>query len=204
MKRFFKLFLPIKEAYFIIRDHYFWSKSNYASPAPRQVKKKVMSRYNLPNCTWIETGTYLGDTTLFLSKISSRVISIEPSELLYLKAVKRFRNVSNIELLNKTSEEAFHDVLSKLSGNLCFYLDGHFSGEGTHLSNKETPIELEIKSISSLKKNFDNLVVMIDDFRLFSVDPSYPKREYLVDWAIKNELKWSVQQDIFIASNNNL
>jgi len=92
--------------------------------------------------------------------------------------------------------------LIKLTGNVCIYLDGHYSGKGTHLSSMETPIEIEINAISSLKKNFDKFVVLIDDFRLFSVDQAYPKKEYLVEWAIKNGLEWSVEHDIFIATSH--
>lgn len=139
-----------------------------------------------------------------MSKISSKVISIEPFEKLYQQAFKRFKNIPNIEVINKTSEESIYDVLSKLTGNVCIYLDGHYSGDGTHLSTIETPIEIETDAFSSLKNNFDNLIVLIDDFRLFSVDQAYPKKEYLVEWAIKNGLEWSVEQDIFIASSNAL
>ena len=84
MRRIYRVLLPkkFKELINRITGYYSWSKLHYASPAPSPVKKKVLLRHNLPDCTWIETGTYLGDTTFFLSKLSSKVISIEPAEKL--------------------------------------------------------------------------------------------------------------------------
>ena len=53
-----------------------WFKRNFDSPSPEFVKHKVLKRFNLENSTWIETGTYYGDTTEFLSKFATKIFSI--------------------------------------------------------------------------------------------------------------------------------
>ena len=42
---------------------------NFNVPYPQFVKEKILTEYNLTNSTWIETGTLVGDTAKFLSKI---------------------------------------------------------------------------------------------------------------------------------------
>ena len=68
----------------LIPESYKWRHSNYSSPSPQHVKIKVLKSHSLPNATWIETGTYLGDTTSKLTKIANKVISIEPQTELSL------------------------------------------------------------------------------------------------------------------------
>jgi hypothetical protein len=46
-----------------------------------------------------------------------------------------------------------------------------------------------------------DLVVFIDDIRDFDEDlnSGYPSRDVLVAWANKNNFKWNIEQDIFVA-----
>jgi hypothetical protein len=41
---------------------------------------------------------------------------------------------------------------------------------------------------------------MIDDIRMFENESlSYPGRDFLVEWALSNNLWWNIEHDIFIA-----
>src|SRR3546814_8821265 len=71
----------------------------FATPLPNDAKRSVLSRYGYPQETWVETGTYLGETTAFLSKNSNKVITIEPSEELFSKAANRIKSSPNVEVL---------------------------------------------------------------------------------------------------------
>ena len=158
----------------------------------------------LPNCEWIETGTYLGDTTKVLAKNSKAVTSIEPSGELFEFASFRLGSKRNIKLLNGSSEELFHDSLKQSGPRLNIWLDGHFSGDITFQGKTNTPVIYELTAISKELNRFDELKVFIDDVRCFYHDMDegndYPKLEYLLNWARANGFRWKIDQDIFILS----
>lgn len=187
-----------------------WRLRNFAAPSPQKVKIQVLKRNGLSSATWVETGTYLGDTTHQLATFSDRVISIEPEPTLYSNAVQRFKDNHKIELINNASEHVFGGLLPKLSGNVCFWLDGHYSMGVTYLGEKETPILEELDAISDNLHLYSNCVVLIDDVRLFSQNKDlldgYPPIDSLISWSQNNNLNWSIEHDIFIAktSNSNL
>ena len=100
-----------------------WKKRNFDSPSPEFIKHKIIEKYNLEKSLWIETGTYYGDTTLLLSKISEKVISIEADERLSILAKKRFLKYDNIEIINDQSQNCINKILEKNKNynNLCFF-----------------------------------------------------------------------------------
>ena len=177
-----------------------WRKSNYSSPSPQHVKIRILKSNSIQNATWIETGTYLGDTTSKLAKISQKVISIEPQTELSVFASKRLRRHKNVEIINATSESSITDILKGISGPTCFWLDGHYSGDVTFQGSEVSPISAELSAISDYLKS-NKVVVLIDDFRLFvnSATTGYPPQSTLIAWASENNLSWTVEHDIFIA-----
>jgi len=185
-----------------------WKKRNFCPPSPEFIKQQILKNNNLENSLWIETGTYYGNTTSYLSKISEKVISIEADLRLADLAQEKFKNVDNIEVLHGKSEELLRDILinNYRYKNICIYLDAHLCHD--HLNNKKTfgnenngtPIKLELEFIESQMNNFDNLNLLIDDIRLFNSNfQNYPDNNYLVKWCQKNNFNWEIQQDIFIA-----
>jgi hypothetical protein len=186
----------------LIPESYKWRHSNYSSPSPQHVKIKVLKSHSLPNATWIETGTYLGDTTSKLAKIASKVISIEPQTELSVFASRRLRRKKNVEVINATSEGCIIKVLGGVSGPTCFWLDGHYSGDITFQGTEVSPISAELSAISNYLAS-NKVAVLIDDFRLFvnSASTGYPSQYSLVKWADENNLTWTVEHDIFIAKS---
>lgn len=178
-----------------------WRASNYSSPSPQHVKIRILKSNSLQNATWIETGTYLGDTTSKLAKIARRVISIEPQTELSLFASNRLRRHTNVEIINATSESCITDVLKGVSGPTCFWLDGHYSGDVTFQGAEVSPILIELTAIADFLNQNDQIIVFIDDFRLFvnSASTGYPSHSNLVRWAQDNDLTWTVEQDVFLA-----
>lgn len=185
-----------------------WEKNSYSSPSPQYIKQACVLRNSLTlgkKFIFIESGTYLGDTAAILGPIAEKVVSLEPEFELYKKACLRFKESSNIEIINGTSEDVFPILIPKLTGDVCFWLDGHFSAGVTYKGKSHTPIIEELNEIGKNLLNLRKVVIMVDDVRCF--DPSiagfedYPTRNYLVDWANKNELAWTIEHDIFIAKN---
>jgi hypothetical protein len=182
-----------------------WSKFGYAAPSPHFIKQTVLLRNAIPGSTWVETGTYLGQTTKELSKNGIFVYSIEPEPTLYSNAAEYFKSYPNVEILKGVSEEVFPSLLPKLYGDINFWLDGHYSAGITYKGPQDTPILEELTYISTNLNHFRNVCVMIDDIRCFNPDleeySSYPSLNVLVDWATKNGLNWHIEHDIFIAKS---
>lgn len=184
-----------------------WRQRQWAAPSAPSVKRGVLARHCIPGSAWVETGTYRGDTTAFLATLAPRVISIEPDDVLYRQAERRFGGDSRVVLLHGTSENSFEQVVASLSGPACFWLDGHYSGPGTHLAVGETPILWELDVISRHLSRLGRVAVLVDDFREFPSrsrrkdDSRYPTRETLVEWAVSHDLDWTVEHDIFIATS---
>jgi hypothetical protein len=160
--------------------------------------------YGISNSQWVETGTYVGTSTKFLANNFPFVHSIEPSKNFYDEAVKRF-NGKNIKLYNEVSENVLSKILSLCSGDINFWLDGHFSGGYTYKGIKDCPIIDELCIIENNLNNFKKVLIMIDDLRFFSstknINNDYPSIDLLVDWARKNNFKWKIEHDIFIMFN---
>jgi hypothetical protein len=180
-----------------------WSKNGWTVPAPSRVKWSILKRYGSGAVTWIETGTYLGNTTSLLARLGKSVYSLEPEPNLAKSAVSRFKAHSHVQIINKSSEEAFPELLSEIKGSVAFWLDGHYSAGITYRGANETPIRTELGQIEKWIENFTHLVVLVDDFRCFGesdvVGAEYPSRSFLVNWADRLRLSWTVEHDIFIA-----
>src|SRR6266571_2442864 len=166
-------------------------------------KQKVLLRNGLPDATWVESGTFMGDTTSVLSKVAKMVYSIEPEPILFSKAEQKFRNTSNVRIIKGLSEDVFPKLLPTISGNICFWLDGHYSAGITFKGPQDTPVIDELASIGENLTQKGKIVVMVDDMHCF--DPrnpefsAYPSADFLVDWARKHNFIWHIEHDIFIA-----
>ena len=203
MKSFIKAILPKQlvkqfEIYLIIKK---WGKTNFLEHSPQMIKEFVFERYGIDNAPWVETGTFLGKTTNFLRERYPHVYTIEPEIKLYNDALKRFIG-KNVTLYNDVSENVFPNLLKKLSGDVNFWLDGHYSEGITFKGDKDCPVEDELNIIEANLNNFNKITILIDDVRCFlpenSKYPDYPSIDYLVDWARRFNMSWKIEHDIFI------
>ena len=182
-----------------------WVARSYESPSPPWVKRSVLLRVGTKGATWVETGTFMGDTAALLASESKAVYTIEPERSLFEQAVKRFRSDSRVHVIQGLSESVFPTLLPKLSGKVNFWLDGHYSGGITHKGPTDCPVRDELENIENNLSHFESVTVLIDDIRCF--DPTipqyadYPDLDYLVDWARKNNLRWHIEHDIFVAKS---
>ena len=180
---------------------FIWSIRGFKVPAPNFIKWKRMRENFIHNAFCVETGTYLGETTSFLSSFSNHVTTIEPSQVLFKYSVEKFKNRQNVEVLNGTSEDLLEEILKKIPDktNVNFWLDGHFSGDVTFEGLLHSPIKLELALIEMSLPRLGHVVIAVDDFREFNVGSAsaYPSRDFLVQWAVANNLLWDVQLDMF-------
>ena len=198
----------IKNSYpcYLLRDGLSWirwQRRGFEAPSPQFVKRSVLFRNGLRNSTWIETGTYLGETTSFLARRSPFVYSLEPEPVLFARAARRFAKTANVRILQGTSEAVLPALLPALSGSINFWLDGHYSAGATYKGSQDTPVADELDCIAKNLVRFDRVCVLIDDVRLFaggaSEDTGYPPLDYLAAWAKENGFRWHVEHDVFVA-----
>ena len=184
-----------------------WKIRNFLPPSPDSIKHQILINNNFSNSLWIETGTYYGDTTKLLSKISKKTISIEADKKLFETSKKKLKNLKNVELLNGKSEELLDKSISENLDfkNICIYLDAHLCQD--HLKNiktfgsedSATPILKELEIIKKYYGKFEKINVLIDDIRLFYGNfQNYPDKNILVDWCKENNFSWEIEHDIFI------
>lgn len=156
-----------------------WERGERPVPPPPVVKQHTLleyaQRYGLQ--TFVETGTYYGDTTEAMRSHFDRVYSIELSDELFARASRRFRNAPDVELLHGDSGEVLPRVVRHLDEPALFWLDGHYSGGETARGTDETPVLAEVRCV--LESPVRGHVMVIDDARLFGTDPAYPTLEEL-------------------------
>lgn len=159
-----------------------WEKKGKPMPPPSSLKKAMMlehaKKYNATR--FVETGTFLGDTSFFMKDYFYKVDTIELDIKLADKAVKRFESIENVKVWQGDSGVVISELLKTITNEtiVFFYLDGHFSGGITAKADSNTPISKELELIFNHSKNH---VIFIDDARLFfSNEVDYPPYEELV------------------------
>ena len=142
-------------------------------PLSSEFKRRTIKEYsNFYGCkTFVETGTYLGDTTDALKDNFNEIYTIELSQELYEKAQKRFENNPKIHCYQGNSKDVLPTILNKIDTNPIFWLDAHYSAGITAKADKETPIEEELEIILN---RFNKMVILIDDAREFGTVQDYP------------------------------
>jgi hypothetical protein len=183
-----------------------WSDVDYCAPSPHFIKQACVLRNGRRGAQWVETGTFLGETTELLADHGSHVISLEPAESLYLRAKEKFKDNPKVTLLNAASEDVFPQLLKDIQGEVNFWLDGHYSAGDTFQGDLDTPIVDELSCIEKNLGNFDRLVVLVDDVRCFNPAlpeySQYPSLNYLVEWANRCSLDWHIEHDMFVAKSD--
>lgn len=98
--------------------------------------KNITEKFNITNCrNFIETGTFLGVTISEMSKIFETLYTIEISEKLYNYNVDKWEELKNINFILGDSSEKLEEVISKITGECIFFLDGHYSGDNATRDN---------------------------------------------------------------------
>ena len=178
-----------------------WGIKGADVPSPNFIKWRTLRKIFLKDAVCVETGTYLGETTKWLSENFRLVFSLEPQEMLFEFNKNKFKQNTRVRLFRGTSEQRLREILSqiKTGENVNFWLDGHFSGGITYEGERKSPISQELLTIKSELHRFGHVVIAIDDFRDFQITETndYPNRSWLVDWAKDNHFSWDVKNDIF-------
>ena len=130
------------------------------------------------------------------------MVTIEVYKPLYERARDKLE-LLGVTCLLGDSASCLRDAITACSPDqpITFWLDGHYSGQGTGAGAGECPIIGEFQAIAGLITSGRPVVVAVDDIRCFGSDPSYPPLSLLVDFADTHQLHYTFAYDVFIASS---
>ena len=174
-----------------------WEINGKPSPPPHQYKQFVVrstaKKKGLKN--FVETGTFRGKMIESQRKTFKNLYSIELDVFLYNNPRKYFVPFSHVQLFQGDSATVLTAVLKSIKQPILFWLDGHYCGEGTGMSDVECPVLAELKTI------FENFIVgsyiLIDDARLFIGKNDYPTIEEIGNFIKSN----NVQLKVFVLND---
>ena len=128
------------------------------------VNKRILTKY--PNPVFVETGTYLGaGVKAALSAGFKEVRSIEVLEKRYEEAKVKFKNRKTVHLYLGDSVKILDQVISSVESRMTFWLDAHYSGEGSGTGDGETYCAL-LGELDAIKNHpIKDHTILIDDRR---------------------------------------
>lgn len=172
----------------IIRE---WEKQGCPVPPHPVVKQKIISEYQQKyGCqVLVETGTYLGYMVSAQKKNFREIYSIELSDTLYERAVRKFRKYKHIHLIHGDSGEKLSMVTEKLREPALFWLDGHYSAGITAKGKLNSPIWAELDTV--LANRLDH-IILIDDARDFTGRNDYPTIEEVKAYMVAKNPQYQV------------
>ncbi|MEI8342640.1 MAG: hypothetical protein WCH43_14045 [Verrucomicrobiota bacterium] len=156
-----------------------WRRKGWTAPPPYFVRRAMLRSEALAIGAevFIETGTFLGDTTWGLMRDFRTIYTLEVEPTLAALARERFRKCPSVTLVEGDSSLLLPEICAKVDAPCLFYLDGHYSGGITGMGSKECPILEELHAIFT--HTTQPFRIVIDDARLFGTDPFYPDLETL-------------------------
>ncbi|TKX69195.1 hypothetical protein [Halorubrum sp. GN11GM_10-3_MGM] len=148
---------------------------------PKDLMKRLANEYTIRN--FVETGTYKGSTTEWASQIFDDVQTIELSDQLYSQVTDEFGHKENINFVKGKSQNELTKITPNIDQSTVFWLDAHYSGEGTAGETYECPLLEEIEAVGSSEQE---KYIFIDDARLFCSPP--PRPHDPEDWPTISEI----------------
>lgn len=149
-------------------------RGGWSSPLPALLKRAFLRGIARDEGVdaFVETGTYLGDTTWYFRNDFDVIHSIEVEPYLHAQAARRFRGFGHITIHLGDSADVLPTINAGLRGKTLYWLDGHYSGGITGAGDSHCPVYAELESIFTLSQS--PFVIVIDDARCFGTDRSYP------------------------------
>ena len=154
-----------------------WVAAGRPQPIP-QACKRVLINETGRRCSLrvlVETGTNYGHTVSSAIGTFDTIYSIELDEELWRHASQRFAHRADVKLRRGDSAGELSRILGELRQPALFWLDAHYSGEGTARGDQDSPIMEELRAIANHQVR--EHTILIDDARLFVGRDGYPTIE---------------------------
>ena len=176
-------------------------------PVPPQSVKLAVMRQNVSDPrpgTFVETGTYYGDTVEAIKDMYQSVISIEVDPALHQKACARFAGDGKVQIVLGDCAKKLPEILATLQEPAVFWLDGHYSGGGTGKGEVEDPILISLNQIAA--HSIRGHVIFVDDARTFDGREGRPDISDVFSCIKKIDGRYiiRIQNDIIVATTTPL
>ena len=127
----------------------------------------------------VETGTYDGQSTLLLQRLTGKVYTVESDPDLFRQARETLKHHPGIQMLHGKSTEVLPGILAQLSHGALFWLDAHWFPSVPDLNNSQCPVLQELAILASWPWVHESCV-LVDDAHMFSEPLETDYRES--DW----------------------
>jgi len=149
-------------------------------PSERAKRRHLLRLFrNGGHDTFVEAGTYLGDTVAFFLPHATRIVSVEIDDRLSQAAAERFRDEPKVDIIKGDAEHEIPLVARELDVPMLMFLDGHYSGAGTGHGGLYEPAVAILEKLGEAGLRPRSTLV-VDDLRLFGREPAYPSLESLI------------------------
>lgn len=145
-----------------------WRLNGRPSPPPTGVKRQRIREIAMAfECrTFIETGTYMGDTVQSMLSSFDHLHSIELAPFYATRARNRFRGRSQVTIHEGDSAVLLPRILADVKCPALIWLDAHYCGGVTATS---VPLATELATIPNINQH----CILIDDAHMLGT-PGYP------------------------------
>lgn len=135
--------------------------------------QQIKDKHNLEY--YVETGTGEGACLSHVLNFNfKKFYSVEIHQQVYNNVINKFKDKNNCEILLGNSYEVLPDILSKIEGNVLFFLDAHFPGADFKYATYDAvkdydtrlPLEKELRTICN-NRDTSKDVFIIDDLRIY-------------------------------------
>lgn len=151
--------------------------------------------------TFVETGTFKGDTLAVIAATGIRSISVELSREYFDRANTRFAGMRNVELHQGDAGEILPRIVATLHEPALFWLDGHYSAGETAHGALASPISAEVQCV--LTSPVRGHVMLIDDAHDFNGEDGYPELgRFLITIAENGRYRAFVHANIIVIEPN--
>ena len=122
------------------------------------ITKELLSRFYNP--VFIETGTFMGAGVIAAIEVGfPEIYSIELSDIYYERNLPYFKDFPNVNLIHGNSGAILARLLEGIDSPVTFWLDAHYSAQGT--AEGPSPLFDELKAIHN--HHIKNHTILIDD-----------------------------------------
>ena len=116
------------------------------------------------NHVFFETGSYSGNgVQAALDSGFKEIFSMEINPPNYKECMERFSGVNNVAIIHGDSCVDLFDVIKHIELPITFWLDAHYSGEGSPKGHVKYPLLYELNQIR--KHPIKTHTIIIDDMR---------------------------------------
>lgn len=139
--------------------------------------------------TFVEGGTFKGETAREAARRFPRVITIERSDAMFAVAREALSACDNVHLLQGDTRTHL-PAIAATNDRILYWLDAHWSGGETYGRGDECPLLEELRPIFASGRD---CAILVDDARLFMGPP--PKPHAVDQWPTLKEIVEAIPDD---------